>query len=353
MNCINSTRLIPAVIFALLLSSGSALADQKYTVHKGDTLESIAGKTGVTVTILKKINNLNSSNLKINQKLLIPSAGEKQATVKATPKKNSEFYAVRKGDTLARISSKTGVSVDELIKINKVSSKRLKIGQKLALASKGESAAASVNAVSGEITTELNDEGTALDLKQSSRDLFAPSDVKTTNDDPITDNETRKTLGEWTSPNEQQLLVKVALAFLDAPYRFGGSSVRGIDCSGFVKKIYSLFGINLPRTAAEQSLTGIEVAKNSLTEGDLIFFNKKNRIGHVGIYIGGNKFVHAASTNKGVRVDSLDSDYYRSHYKRAVRLKTSEDGIASTASSSPETSLAEAHRQNQGQRTYQ
>jgi cell wall-associated NlpC family hydrolase len=360
MVCINSKRLILAVLFALLLSSGSALADQKYSVHKGDTLALIARKTGVNVTTLKKINNLNGNNLKVNQKLLIPSAGEKQATVKtkATPKKRSEFYAVRKGDTLSKISLKTGVSVDELRGINKISSNRLKIGRKLALVRKQEPLAAPANAVSGEIATEHNSEGDKPDGKQASRDLSKLSDIQMADDDPIIDYGTQKTLGEWTSPNEQQMLVKVALAFLDAPYRFGGSSVRGIDCSGFVKKIYSLFGINLPRTAAEQSHTGIEVAKSSLTEGDLIFFNKKNRIGHVGIYIGGNKFVHAASTNKGVRIDSLDSPYYKNHYKRAVRLKTIENAVTSGLSSSSENSLSseasltEAHRKNNGQHTY-
>ena len=148
-------------------------------------------------------------------------------------------------------------------------------------------------------------------------------------------------------------MVKVALGFLGAPYRRGGCSVRGMDCSGFVKKIYALFDIDLPRTAAAQSNVGMKVAKSDLIEGDLIFFKTKKRINHVGIYIGENKFVHAALHNKAVRIDSLDSSYYKRHYKSAVRLKGSEEIPAEDSSASWEepatslfaqTSFTETHR---------
>jgi len=235
-------------------------------------------------------------------------------------------YKVQRGDTLSRISSKTGISVDELRKINNLSTTRLKIGQTLALA-KEQKKTKITEAPSGQIAVSLTDDKRNLESEKADINPPAHSGVPTKNEVAILDDEETRMLSKWDNPNEQQLLVKVALAFLDAPYRLGGSSVRGIDCSGFVKKVYSLFGINLPRTAAEQSHVGLEVAKSNLTEGDLIFFNEKSRIGHVGIYIGENKFVHAASTNKGVRVDSLDSSYYKKHYKRAVRLKAKEDAI--------------------------
>jgi peptidoglycan DL-endopeptidase LytE len=134
-------------------------------------------------------------------------------------------------------------------------------------------------------------------------------------------------LGKWSSPDEPKLLVKVALGFLGAPYRLGGSSVTGIDCSGFVRKIYQFFNINLPRTAFEQSRVGMRVPRQELAEGDLLFFNTRKTLGHVGIYIGNNEFVHACSRKKGVRVDNLDTPYYDRRFIRAVRLKGNDGGL--------------------------
>jgi len=88
---------------------------------------------------------------------------------------------------------------------------------------------------------------------------------------------------------------------------FGGSSLKGIDCSSFVQKIYRIFDITLPRNARQQSKVGISIAREKLTEGDLIFFHTNRSLGHVGIYIGNNEFVHASSRNKVVRIDSLDT----------------------------------------------
>jgi cell wall-associated NlpC family hydrolase len=118
-----------------------------------------------------------------------------------------------------------------------------------------------------------------------------------------------------------QLFVKVATGFIGAPYRFGGSSLKGIDCSSFVQKIYRIFDVTLPRKASEQSKVGISITRENLTEGDLIFFHTKRSLGHVGIYIGNNEFVHASSRSKVVRIDSLDTPYYQKRFQRAVRVK--------------------------------
>ncbi|MHB8090318.1 MAG: C40 family peptidase [Syntrophales bacterium] len=226
-------------------------------------------------------------------------------------------YKVQRGDTLSSIAEKNAVTVTALKETNHLKNSKLNLKQTLII----PSAKAELETANPSPKKKAE----FYSVKKEDINLAALSDLPEKNEAVIGDNEKRKLLGEWNTPDEQQLLVKVALAFLGAPYRLGGSSVRGIDCSGFVKKIYSLFGIDLPRTAAEQSHVGIEVAKSNLVEGDLIFFNNNNRIGHVGIYIGGNKFVHAASQNKGVRVDSLNSSYYKNHYKRAVRLKASDN----------------------------
>ena len=139
--------------------------------------------------------------------------------------------------------------------------------------------------------------------------------------------ESESLLGNWRNPDEPKLLVKVAMGFLGAPYRLGGSSVTGIDCSAFVKKIYQLFNITLPRTAYEQSHVGLRVGRGELLEGDLLFFNTRRKLGHVGIYIGNNEFVHASSRKRGVRIDNLNTPYFDRRFVRAVRLKGSNDGL--------------------------
>jgi peptidoglycan endopeptidase LytE len=105
--------------------------------------------------------------------------------------------------------------------------------------------------------------------------------------------------------------------------------VRGIDCSAFVKKIYSFFDISLPRTAREQAGVGKRIARNDLEVGDLVFFNTRRRaFGHVGIYIGNNEFVHAAAGRaRAVKVDTLGKPYYDKHFVKAVRLKALDDNI--------------------------
>jgi len=316
--------IVPGIIFVLVLSSGHAAAEEKYKVHNGDTLSSIAEKKGVTISALKAINNLKKNNLKINQTLIIPSSKEQLETVKSLPQRKVEYYSVKKGDTLSRISSKTGIPLEKLRKINHLSKTRLEIGQRIALVEELKSPK-SHEAAPAQISASPMDTAPKLESELANVNIPQTSDLSNINDEAIGDDAKQELLGILSTPAERQMLVKVALAFLGAPYRLGGSSVKGIDCSGYVKKIYALFGINLPRTAAEQSHVGVEVAKSNLTEGDLIFFNTNNRISHVGIYIGGNKFIHAASRNKGVRIDNLDSSYYKDHYKRAIRLKASDD----------------------------
>ena len=135
-------------------------------------------------------------------------------------------------------------------------------------------------------------------------------------------------LGKWRNPDERHLFVKVATGFLGAPYRLGGSSLKGIDCSAFVRKIYSIFDIELPRNARAQSQIGVSVDREELVEGDLVFFHTRRSLGHVGIYIGNNKFVHASSTRKTIRIDSMDTPYFQKRFQRAVRIKgLEEDGV--------------------------
>ncbi len=110
--------------------------------------------------------------------------------------------------------------------------------------------------------------------------------------------------------------------YIGVPYRWGGASRRGMDCSGFVRTVFSeLNNARLPRNSRSMSKLGKTVALRQARAGDLVFFRGGlfNRINHVGIYVGNNRFAHASS-KKGVTYSSLARDYYRRRFVFVRRL---------------------------------
>ena len=127
-----------------------------------------------------------------------------------------------------------------------------------------------------------------------------------------------KTITESTSTSQSgNSVVSYAKQFLGCKYVYGGTSPSGFDCSGFTQYVYKNFGVNLNRTAAAQYSNGQSVT--SLQAGDLVMFGKSG-INHVGIYIGGNSFIHAANKSQGVRIDTLSTGYYKTNYVGARRI---------------------------------
>lgn len=115
-------------------------------------------------------------------------------------------------------------------------------------------------------------------------------------------------------------LVEHALSLQGVPYVFGGTSRSGFDCSGFTQYVFKQSGISLPRTTSEQYKVGSSVKRDKLQAGDLVFFSTyASGASHVGIYIGGGRFVDAS--NAGVGISNLDKDYYSSRYLGARRVR--------------------------------
>ena len=105
------------------------------------------------------------------------------------------------------------------------------------------------------------------------------------------------------------------------PYRYGGSSPSGFDCSGLVQYSYRQAGVTLPRDTAQQRSVSRAVKRADLRRGDLLFFDQEGKkYGHLGIYIGDSKFVHAPSSGKSVRSDRLDSPYWKKHLSEVRRI---------------------------------
>ena len=113
----------------------------------------------------------------------------------------------------------------------------------------------------------------------------------------------------------------IALGQLGVPYRYGGSSPTGFDCSGLVHYAYANVGMSVPRTTAGLWSGLAPIDEGSLRIGDLLFFSIAGKMSHVGMYLGRREFVHAPSSGRHVAVESLDSDYYKRAFIRAGRPK--------------------------------
>jgi peptidoglycan endopeptidase LytE len=253
-----------------------------HVVKRGETLRSIARHYSISLAELKELNGLRSSRIKKGRKLLVERTGPRT-------------YIVKKGDTIEEIAKKFDMDTDHLMELNEMESQEIKPGQKLYIEGKVDTARAEVLREKVEKIEE--------DLKET-----ASSE-------------------EFAKEDEKEKLITFARKLLNIPYRFGGNSILGIDCSAYVKKVYGLLGIDLPRTAREQFKEGGEALdKDQLSIGDLVFFRTYASFpSHVGIYLGNNLFIHASSKGRKVTIDSLETPYYLKRFIGGKRFLT-EDG---------------------------
>jgi peptidoglycan DL-endopeptidase LytE len=281
----------------------SSAAQAVHKVKQGDNLYSIAKTYHISVTQLRNLNNLKSAKLSLGQTLIIKddkerTTGNKPQKTNVAKKKqlqeievpvgenDGEFieYKVKKGDTIDKIATFFNVDKEELIESNNLKSKRLSPGRTV-------------------LVPKIVDEG----------------------EEEIV-NLTSKPIKPWKNSDEKYMLVKVAKSFMGAPYKYGGTTVKGLDCSAYVKKIYEIFDVQLPRSAREQFRIGSQIRMEELAIGDLVFFRTKRYVKyptHVGIYIGDGNFIHSSSGHGriGVKIDALSSDYYAKVFTGATRIK--------------------------------
>jgi murein DD-endopeptidase len=121
-------------------------------------------------------------------------------------------------------------------------------------------------------------------------------------------------------PGTGTRVAEIAQKMVGVPYRYGGTTPRGFDCSGLAQYAYAGAGVAIPRTSREQYQAARTVPRRELTAGDLLFFDTDWRQGHVGIYIGDGRFVHAPSSGARVTVAALDGGYYRNRLRRIGRF---------------------------------
>ncbi len=177
--------------------------------------------------------------------------------------------------------------------------------------------AVSYNGVSGYVASQYV-------LICSPASITSAADKPAGTADAAESTETAETTDSTVSPSASASdIVSVAQQYLGVPYVYGGSSPSGFDCSGFTMYVFAQVGISLPHGATSQLSYGTEVSRSNLQPGDLVFFQDYGAVAsHVGIYIGGDQFIHASSSSgnsRCVTTSSLSESYYASHYLTARR----------------------------------
>lgn len=255
------------------LSSVSA-APGSVTVRAGDTAYSLARLNGLSVEALLALNGLTTPDLQVGQVLRVSEG---------------TTYTVQKGDTLYSLSRRYGLTVDRLLATNGLPTDViLEIGQVLRV----PGSAAATPAFAARPAAPASAVSVAA--------APAPAPVAAT---PTTPAPTTSLPRSWRD---------AAMSLLGIPYVFGGTSMSGLDCSGFVLQVFSPQGVQLPRRSADQAQTGVPVGFKELQPGDLVFFDTVGRgeVTHVGIYLGDDQFVNANSYKGRVVVDHLLTDAY-------------------------------------------
>jgi len=167
--------------------------------------------------------------------------------------------------------------------------------------------------------------------EESKKEETKKTENKTSETNKKEENKTSETVKKEESKTEEiktsskvtgNDIVKYARKYLGYKYVLGAASPKnGFDCSGLTSYVYSKNGYTLNRTSSAQASNGKKVSKSNLKVGDLVFFSQgSKKIGHVGIYIGGNEFIHAANPKKGVVITSLSNSYYSKNYVTARRI---------------------------------
>ena len=291
-----------------------------YTVAKGDTLSKIAAKHNTTIALLKEWNNLQSDSIYIDQKLIV---SKKQST--STNKKSSasstqntttaikpsattakiSTYIVVKGDNLTKIASKNNTTVAKIMDWNGLTSDKIYMDQTLIIRKEELASVGPIVSLTGPSSSGGASGGVpSPDMSSADQEIAA----QLAKEKKIQTAPSVKSLEKYTD------VIKLANSLLGIPYVYGGSSVDGFDCSGFIHYIYSNAGFNITRKSSLDYFMNDTTIVANPVPGDVVFFKNTYipTVSHMGVYIGNNQFIHAGSS--GVEVSNLSYEYWDTRF---------------------------------------
>ena len=338
------------------------IPERVHTVQKGETLYGVARLYAVAVSALRDLNALSDDAVQIGQKLTIPwnfSAGSSPAPTSVSSLVQMPISSPVPPPLLPLaapiVIPSPGLypapAAPDLNALPPVNTAQIAIVPERPLPSlpNGPQAARSIPPLRMPSSAALPSISVEAALTPSSR-LEAPTLIHTVQSGDtlfniarrynvsITDIRLENALESDSLALGQRLRIPATLTVMNAPqpsdlrdiasrylgvtYVYGGSSASGLDCSGFVSIVFRELGVTLPRTSFEQFAAGIAVSQADLESGDLVFFDTLGRgaVSHVGIYLGGGEFIHAASNPGKVVTSRLEENYYAARYLGARRV---------------------------------
>jgi LysM repeat protein len=324
----------------------AASAASVYTIVSGDTLSGIAYKFGIKLSDLMQWNNLNSSLIFPGTQLKVANNGDTPPAVPTSPSGSGgssasdssgsvSNYVVQSGDSLWVIASKYGCTVNDLKQQNQLTSDMIYVGQTLKVSGGSVPVTASPTpappappAASSAVTNYVVQNGDTLG-RIAAQFGVTVSSIKRQNN-LVSDliyigqklqiaGQSVPTTGQPGTSNLATDVIREAKAVMGVPYVWGGSSMKGFDCSGFIYYVFNKAGFSTSRTTAEGFYSRSHYV-DSPQPGDLVFFQNtyKKGISHVGIYLGDNQFIHA-DENRGIAISSL-TGYFKNHFEGFKRF---------------------------------
>ncbi len=270
-------------------------------VSSGQTLSQIADTHSTTVASIMSLNGLHNYTIFPGERLKVVPGGHNHSVYR--PAAAYGHYVVRLGDTLSLIAQKYGTSIAELRNLNHLYSDVIRQGAVLTVP---ESYRAVQNNNSGNNKYGYYDTRTFPVLAGSNNNARA----------------SKYNAAERRNAAIGKKIVNTAFRYKGVPYVWGGTTRSGMDCSGFVQRVFAKDDIHLPRTAREQSRLGEYISKSSLKPGDLLFFRTyAPYISHVGIYIGKGRFIQENSGMGMVTVNNLSNEYFERTYAFAKSIR--------------------------------
>ena len=283
-------------------------------------------KSGWVLTSKIKVSEQKNEEVKPedNKEQAVEETKKEDNTEKTTSKEETKTEEKKTAEVTKYVSAET-LNMRETADNNAKLINQLKVNTKVTvLETEGTWSKIKVNGKTGYVASKyLSDK--KVDVTSRSEEISRGSENKSNNTESTqkAENNAKSTEATNSSSASGNNIVAYAKKYMGYKYVSGGSSPStGFDCSGFTSYVYKQCGISISRSSSAQASNGTAVSKSNLQPGDLVIFNNRanTSIGHVGIYIGGNTFIHAGNSGTGVITTSLSDSYYSARYGTGRRI---------------------------------